>query len=153
MGRSGRSDSIYYPIYSVFSARALEKDQPILEFSQPSWSFFLTVQMMSENRLRLSASEMRNILQARVENNFTFIVDENCYSFAWFIAAFLSPKFDRLHSIDGTVQELPTETNDTKNQFIELPSVASGSRVDLNGKNFLSHRFPPNFAIEHSIFL
>jgi hypothetical protein len=61
---------------------------------------------MTESRLRLSSGGMRNIVKARIENDFTFIVDEHRYSCPWFIAEFLSPKVGRLHSIDGMIQEL-----------------------------------------------
>jgi hypothetical protein len=90
---------------------------------------FVTVRVMSENRLRLSAGEVRKTAKASAKNDFTFIVCEYRYAPPWFIAAFLSPKFGRLQSIDRTVQQLLIETKDRKTNSLNFFLLLQGLRV------------------------
>jgi hypothetical protein len=84
-------------------------------------------------KLRLGSSGLANI--AKAENDFAFIVGNQCYKCPWFVADFLSPRVGQLHSVDSTVNEFVIETKDEKDQFEEFLSFGRGAEVEVNEAN------------------
>jgi hypothetical protein len=88
---------------------------------------------------------MANIAPCKTENDFTFVVGNDSYKCAWFVADFLSPRIARLHLTDSTVNEFEIVSDDCEHQFEEFVSFGRGASVEVNEKN---GRFFTSVALE-----
>jgi hypothetical protein len=84
-------------------------------------------------------------MKSRIENDFTFIVDEHHYICPCFIAEFLSPKVSHHREFDGTKNELIIETKDCEHDFESILSLGCGSQLSLKD---LNHSFCLSIAKE-----
>jgi hypothetical protein len=65
------------------------------------------------------------------ENNFTFIVGTNRYSYPLVFAHFLSPRLCHLHTSDITISELTIETKDPRGYFSKVLLLGRGEVVEV----------------------
>jgi hypothetical protein len=56
--------------------------------------------------LRLSAKGLLNVAANKTTKDSTFIIGDDRYECAWFVADFLSPKVSRLHAADPSIDEI-----------------------------------------------
>jgi hypothetical protein len=80
----------------------------------------------------LSVRGLANIVTAKDEDDFTFIINGRSHSTHRFFADFLSPKLCHLHASDPSLSELVLETPDPVNQFGALLALAHGDSLPLS---------------------
>jgi urate oxidase len=76
--------------------------------------------------------------------DFTFIIGNDRYQCAWFIADFLSPKMSRFHAVDPSIEEIAIETKITSDGFNKFISSCFTSFCEMSDDErqlFLSIRY------------
>jgi hypothetical protein len=90
---------------------------------------------MSGQSVTLTAKGLSNIPQSKERNDFTFVVGDVCYSCAWYVAAFLSPRICALHKVDSTTNEFVVHTEDRNHEFEQFLSLGYGATLALTSAN------------------
>jgi hypothetical protein len=85
--------------------------------------------------LGLSAKGLRNLRENVFEQDFTFIVGNDWWQCASFIAAFLSPRIAALQGSDPTFREFTITMNDPCHYFECFLFLGFGSTVKIASTN------------------
>jgi hypothetical protein len=77
----------------------------------------------------LSGRGLANVAVRDWSHNFTFIIGDHRYWCRSFLAQFLSPQVSKLHSIDGTIDELRLEIEDGDELFGSVLEAAGSGNI------------------------
>jgi hypothetical protein len=86
-------------------------------------------------KVQLSSAGLSNIQNNLYENDFTFIVQNECYHCPSFIAEFLSPHISRLRSNDPTLQQYEIDASDPTHEFSSLLALGHGTPLTITKSN------------------